>query len=112
MHGLWGAGQMMFTKGIVVVDEHVNVHDTSEVLFYLGANVDPERDMIFIKGPSDSLDHATSQPNTGSHVGIDATRKLPGEGHTRGWPEECRTTPEATARARELLAAARKNRPT
>jgi 4-hydroxy-3-polyprenylbenzoate decarboxylase len=50
----------MFTKMIVAVDAQVNVHDTSEVLFYLGANVDPERDMIFIKGPSDSLDHATS----------------------------------------------------
>jgi len=110
MHGLWGAGQMMFTKMIVVVDEQVNVHDTSEVLFYLGANVDPERDMIFIKGPSDSLDHATCVPNVGSHVGIDATRKLPGEGYARGWPEECRTTPGAAARAKVLLAAARGSR--
>jgi len=110
MHGLWGAGQMMFTKMIVAVDAQVNVHDTSEVLFYLGANVDPERDMIFIKGPSDSLDHATSLSNMGSHVGIDATRKLAGEGHTRGWPEECRSTPEAVAKARELLAAARGSR--
>ena len=110
MHGLWGAGQMMFTKMIVAVDAQVNVHDTSEVLFYLGANVDPERDMIFIKGPSDSLDHATSLSNVGSHVGIDATRKLAGEGHTRGWPEECRSTPEAVAKARELLAAARGSR--
>jgi len=108
MHGLWGAGQMMFTKVIVAVDEHVNVHDTSEVLFYLGANVDPERDTIFIKSPCDSLDHAPSVPNVGSHMGIDATRKLPGEGYARGWPEECRTTPEAAARARELLKAARR----
>ena len=108
MHGLWGAGQMMFTKIIVAVDEHVNVHDSREVLFYLGSNVDPERDMIFIKSPCDSLDHATTQPHVGSHVGIDATKKLPGEGYLRGWPEECRTTPEAAARAQELLATARK----
>lgn len=99
---------MMFTKMIVAVDAEVNVHDTGEVLFYLGANVDPERDMIFIKSPCDSLDHATTFPNVGSHVGIDATRKLAGEGHVRGWPEECRTTPEAAARANELLAVARK----
>jgi len=108
MHGLWGAGQMMFTKIIVAVDEHVNVHDSREVLFYLGSNVDPERDMIFIKSPCDSLDHATTQPHVGSHVGIDATKKLPGEGYLRGWPEECRTTPKAAARAQELLATARK----
>ena len=108
MHGLWGAGQMMFTKIIVAVDEHVNVHNTSEVLFYLGANVDPERDMIFIKSPCDSLDHATSQPNVGSHVGIDATRKLEGEGYRRGWPEECRTTAEASMKAKALLETARK----
>ena len=88
MHGLWGMGQMMFTKIIVVVDAHVNVHDTSDVLFHLCANTDPQRDSIFTKGPCDSLDHAPTLPNIGSHLGIDATSKLPGEGYTRGWPEE------------------------
>jgi 4-hydroxy-3-polyprenylbenzoate decarboxylase len=88
MHGLWGMGQMMFTKIIVVVDAHVNVHDTSDVLFHLCANIDPQRDAIFTKGPCDSLDHAPTLPNIGSHVGFDATQKLPGEGYTRGWPEE------------------------
>src|ERR1017187_615779 len=61
MHGLWGMGQMMFTKYIVVVDAGVNVHNTSEVLFHLTANTDPQRDSIFTKGPSDVLDHATSE---------------------------------------------------
>ncbi len=87
MHGLWGMGQMMFTKIIVVVDAGVNVHDTSDVLFHLCANIDPQRDSIFTKGPCDSLDHAPTVPNIGSHLGIDATTKLPGEGYTRGWPE-------------------------
>src|SRR5450432_747118 len=87
MHGLWGMGQMMFTKIIVVVDAHVNVHDTSDVLFHLCANIDPQRDSILTKGPCDSLDHAPTLPNIGSHIGFDATRKLPGEGYTRGWPE-------------------------
>jgi 4-hydroxy-3-polyprenylbenzoate decarboxylase len=90
MHGLWGMGQMMFTKIIVVVDADVDVHDTSDVLFHLCANIDPERDSIFTKGPCDSLDHAPTVANIGSHVGFDATRKLPGEGYTRGWPEEAR----------------------
>lgn len=94
MHGLWGMGQMMFTKIIVVVDAHVDVHNTSEVLFHLCANIDPQRDSLFTKGPCDSLDHAPTEPNIGSHVGFDATRKLPGEGYHRGWPEEV-TLPQA-----------------
>ena len=61
MHGLWGMGQMMFTKYIVVVDDDVDVHNTSEVLFRLCANTDPQRDSIFTKGPADVLDHATSE---------------------------------------------------
>src|SRR5436190_11263091 len=44
MHGLWGMGQMMFSKHIVVVDEDCDVHNTSEVLFRLCANTDPARD--------------------------------------------------------------------
>ena len=47
-------GQMMFTKIIVVVDEHVDVHNTSDVLFHLCANIDPQRDSLITKGPCDS----------------------------------------------------------
>jgi 4-hydroxy-3-polyprenylbenzoate decarboxylase len=96
MHGLWGMGQMMFTKIIVVVDADVNVHDTSDVLFHLCANIDPQRDSIFTKGPCDSLDHAPTIANIGSHVGFDATRKLPGEGYTRGWPDAATLPKELT----------------
>ena len=87
MHGLWGMGQMMFSKYIIVVDEDCDVHNTSEVLFRLCANTDPQRDSTFIKNPMDALDHAPTVPNFGSHMGLDATRKLPGEGYHRTWPE-------------------------
>lgn len=87
MHGLWGMGQMMFSKYIVVVDDDCDVHNTSEVLFRLCANTDPERDSTIIRNPSDSLDHAPTEQNIGSHMGIDATRKLPGENYHRPWPE-------------------------
>jgi len=86
MHGLWGMGQMMFTKYVVVVDAEVNVHNTSEVLFRLCANTDPQRDSILTKGPADVLDHATSEIAIGGKMGIDATRKLAGEGFKRPWP--------------------------
>ena len=86
MHGLWGMGQMMFTKYIVVVDADVDVHNTSEVLFRLCATTDPQRDTIFTRGPADVLDHATAEFAIGTKMGIDATTKLAGEGFKREWP--------------------------
>ncbi|MEI8235063.1 MAG: menaquinone biosynthesis decarboxylase [Verrucomicrobiota bacterium] len=101
MHGLWGMGQMMFTKYLVVVDAEVDVHNTSEVLFHLCANTDPQRDSIFTKGPADVLDHATSAVGVGSKQGIDATRKLPGEGFAREWPPLLKMDEEVKARVTE-----------
>ena len=86
MHGLWGMGQMMFSKYIVVVDDDVDVHNTSEVLFRIGANTDPQRDTIFTKGPADVLDHATQEYAIGTKMGLDATKKMAGEGFHRQWP--------------------------
>jgi 4-hydroxy-3-polyprenylbenzoate decarboxylase len=103
MHGLWGMGQMMFTKYIVVVDDDVDVHNTSDVLFRLCANTDPERDSIFTKGPSDVLDHATSDIAIGSKLGIDATRKLAGEGFKRPWPPLIQMDPEIRAKIEKLF---------
>jgi len=79
-------GQMMFTKYIIVVDADVNVHNTSEVLFRVCANTDPQRDSILTRGPADVLDHATNEMAIGGKMGIDATRKLAGEGFKRSWP--------------------------
>jgi 4-hydroxy-3-polyprenylbenzoate decarboxylase len=86
MHGLWGMGQMMFTKYIIVVDAHVDVHNTSQVLFHLFADTDPQRDTLLTRGPADVLDHATPSVGAGGKLGFDATRKLPGEGFQRPWP--------------------------
>jgi 4-hydroxy-3-polyprenylbenzoate decarboxylase len=77
---------MMFTKYTMVVDDDVDVHNTSEVLFRLCANTDPQRDSIFTKGPSDVLDHASSEMAIGSELAIDATKKLPSEGFKRPRP--------------------------
>ncbi len=86
MTAIWGLGQMMFTKIIVVVDEWVDVQNLNEVLWVLANNIDPERDTTFVKGPIDVLDHASRATGFGSKMGIDATRKLPEEGFTRRWP--------------------------
>jgi len=97
-HALWGLGQLMFTKVIVVVDEEVNVHDLGEVLWWVTTNIDPQRDVFFVQGPVDSLNHASPEQDFGSKMGIDATRKLPEEGHRRGWPERMVMTPEIKAK--------------
>jgi 4-hydroxy-3-polyprenylbenzoate decarboxylase len=103
MHGLWGMGQMMFTKYIVVVDDDVDVHNTSDVLFRLCANTDPQRDSIFTKGPADVLDHATSEIAIGSKLGIDATKKLAGEGFKREWPPLIKMDEAVKARVEKLF---------
>ena len=103
MHGLWGMGQMMFTKYIVVVDADVNIHNTSEVLFHLTANTDPQRDSLFTKGPSDVLDHATSEIAVGSKMGFDATKKIPGEGFKRAWPPLIKMDEAVKARVENIL---------
>ncbi|MBV9390647.1 MAG: menaquinone biosynthesis decarboxylase [Verrucomicrobia bacterium] len=103
MHGLWGMGQMMFSKYIIVVDEDCDVHNTSEVLFRFCANTDPERDSTFIRNPADSLDHAPTQANMGSHLGFDATRKLASEGYYRGWPELVTMDEQTKSRVDQLL---------
>jgi 4-hydroxy-3-polyprenylbenzoate decarboxylase len=86
MHSIWGTGQAMFSKCIVVVDEDVDVQNYREVAWKALNNIDPQRDIEFVMGPVDSLDHASRLPNYGSKMGVDATRKWPGEGFTRPWP--------------------------
>ncbi|HWH76762.1 MAG TPA: menaquinone biosynthesis decarboxylase [Candidatus Binatus sp.] len=86
MHALWGLGQMMFTKTLIVVDHDVNVHDLSEVTWVVGNNIDPKRDTLFVEGPVDVLDHAAPAMSYGSKIGIDATRKWRSEGFEREWP--------------------------
>ncbi len=88
MHALWGLGQMMFAKMIFVFDADVDVQDTAQVLFHLGANVDPHRDLTLVKGPVDTLDHAAAMPHIGYKMGLDCTEKWPEEGYTRTWPKK------------------------
>ena len=79
MHAIWGAGQMSWTKMIVVVDSDVDVHDQDAVLFHLAANCDPSRDIEHVNGPLDILDHAAPRLGAGGKIGFDATKKIPGE---------------------------------
>ena len=87
MHALWGLGQMMFTKTLIIVDHDVDVHDLSEVTWVAGNHIDPRRDTVFVDGPVDVLDHAAPVLGFGSKFGLDATRKWRAEGFEREWPD-------------------------
>jgi len=96
MHAIWGAGQMAWTKMLVVVDEDVDVHDHEQVLFHLCANCDPGRDVEVVNGPLDILDHAAPHLGAGHKMGFDATKKMDGEqvnGHRlRDYPDRLAMT--------------------
>ena len=88
MFALWGLGQLMFSKIIVVVDDDIDVHDRKQVIWAMTTRIDPDRDVFTVPGTvTDSLDHASPIFNYGSKMGIDATRKGPSEGYSRKWPE-------------------------
>lgn len=94
MNAIWGTGQMMFSKMVLVVDHDVDVHDYSQVTWRAFNNVDPRRDVLISQGPLDVLDHSSPTPDHGSKIGIDATRKTGGEDHPREWPGDIAMTEE------------------
>ena len=93
MHALWGMGQLMNTKMIIVIDGDVNVQDVRSVAWRAFNNVDPVRDLTITSGPLDALDHSSPYALHGSKIGVDATRKIAGE-TDRPWPEEARMSEE------------------
>ncbi|HCU24958.1 MAG TPA: menaquinone biosynthesis decarboxylase [Deltaproteobacteria bacterium] len=88
MHSLWGMGQMTFCKCFIVVDHDVDVHNVAEVAWRVSNNIDAKRDITFVEGPVDHLDHAAPRQFIGSKMGIDATRKWKEEGYDRQWPRD------------------------
>ncbi len=98
MSSIWGAHLLSLSKLIVVVDDDCDPHDYNEVAFRAFGNVDYAHDLLITSGPVDHLDHSSYQQFWGGKAGIDATRKLPTEGYTRGWPEDAVMSPEIVAR--------------
>jgi 4-hydroxy-3-polyprenylbenzoate decarboxylase len=78
-------------------------NDASEVLFRLCANTHSQRDSIFTKGSSDGLDHATSEIASGTKLGIDATKNIPGEGFKRAWPPLIKMDAAVKAKVEKLF---------
>ncbi|MGH7739796.1 MAG: menaquinone biosynthesis decarboxylase [bacterium] len=103
MFALWGLGQMMLNKILVVVDKDTDVHDYNQVLWRVGNCMDAKRDTLIVDGPLDVLDHASPQWGWGGKIGIDATRKWKEEGFAREWPEELVMDPRMDEKVLPLL---------
>lgn len=85
MNSLWGMGQMMYAKMIIVVDADINPHDTNAVAKQVFESLDMTKDLVFSQGPLDALDHASSTDHYGYRLGVDATRKFDVEGTESKW---------------------------
>ena len=79
MNAMWGAGQMMFNKILVLADEHVSIQDYEALAKYVGKNLHPLHDISFSNGPMDVLDHSCSKLGFGGKMCIDGTGKYPEE---------------------------------
>jgi 4-hydroxy-3-polyprenylbenzoate decarboxylase len=97
IHGLWGQGQMSFSKVIVVVDKSVDLNDSTQVLSALLTNLDLNTDLISAKGVLDVLDHSSPTPNFGAKVGLDLTERFSGEPVRTDINKDAKTTPPLSA---------------
>ncbi|MBS1717047.1 MAG: menaquinone biosynthesis decarboxylase [Armatimonadetes bacterium] len=103
MNAIWGLGQLAFTKMVYVFDEDCDVQNLDEVLFRLGANCDPGRDVLVSKGPIDQLDHASQGMGFGGKIGFDCTHKWPGEnGFHRDYPKIIRMSEDVRRHIDEM----------
>jgi 4-hydroxy-3-polyprenylbenzoate decarboxylase len=76
MNAMWGAGQMMFNKILILADEQINIHDYETLAKYVFKNLNPATDIYFSQGPMDVLDHSCSKLGFGGKMCIDGTAKF------------------------------------
>lgn len=69
---MWGAGQMMFNKIMLIVPASTDIRDAGE-LARLVRNCRPERDLLLSKGVLDVLDHSVEVTGTGGKAALDLT---------------------------------------
>jgi len=84
INSLFGAGQMMFSKFIVVLSTNVDIRNYDAVIRQIFENTDIRNDLIITRGPLDVLDHSSDNFSFGGKMGIDASMKMPEETGTRG----------------------------
>lgn len=84
INSLFGAGQMMFTKYLIVTNGDLNIRNYAELITWVFLHTSFETDILFTRGPLDVLDHSSDRFSFGGKAGIDATTKLEEEIHVIG----------------------------
>jgi 4-hydroxy-3-polyprenylbenzoate decarboxylase len=103
IHGLWGLGQIMWTRFIIVVEHNIDIQKLSETAWWIFTTFDPEKNLVISDGPLDALDHASNSEKYGKKLGFDCTKPWKEEGRTRQWPEEIQMDPEITEKVRQNM---------
>jgi 4-hydroxy-3-polyprenylbenzoate decarboxylase len=85
MNAMWGAGQMMFNKILVITDEPAAIRDYLLLAQYVFRHLNPATDVSFSQGPMDVLDHSCSKLGFGGKMCIDGTAKMEEETDTETW---------------------------
>ncbi len=79
MNAMWGAGQMMFNKILVLSDgvkkSGIKIDDYKQLAKYVLNNINPLTDVYFSQGPMDVLDHSCTKMGFGGKMCIDGTAK-------------------------------------
>ena len=107
MSAVWGLGQLMFSKCIVVVDKDVNVQNEAEVAWIAGTHVDPSRDIQIVTGPVDDLDDAAVAAGVRRKDGRGRHAEVAGRGHDQGMAGRLVTTPSRGEEGRRALGRSR-----
>ncbi|MGC8571045.1 MAG: UbiD family decarboxylase [Caldivirga sp.] len=103
MAALWGL-LPVFNKIVVVVDHDIDVKNMKEVTYAIAANLNPQRDVVVMpEYPTEELDPSTPIPGLGSKLGLDATRKLPGEYNGEEYPEEAQAPSEVEKAIAQII---------
>ncbi|WOO89317.1 menaquinone biosynthesis decarboxylase [Mollicutes bacterium LVI A0078] len=75
VNAMWGMGQMMYQKLMVVYDQKIDLRDYKLAFETFIRNTDFSEDIMITEGPLDALDHSSINKYHGARVGFDSTLK-------------------------------------
>ena len=76
MHFLWGSGQMIFNKILILTSPDTPADDYLSIARNISAGINLIKNVYFSRGPLDILDHASYEYGKGGKLCIDATHPV------------------------------------